>query len=114
MFAKIDEEERVPAFGEFGFVDAAGEFGEARVIADALKPIRGVRVIRLATMDDGVDVTAVRCFDVLNDSVRRIEVVVPDEHGSAKEFGGADSLQLVVQRFLRGDLLPRAWAQFGR
>src|SRR5439155_104756 len=49
-----------------------------------------------AAMDDGVDVTTVGRLDVLHDSVRRIQVVVPDKHGSAEEVGCTDSFELVV------------------
>ena len=94
--AKIDEEEWVPAFGEFGFVSAAGQFGEAGMITDAMKPIVRVGIVGFAAMDDGVDVTTVGRLDVLHDSVRRIHVVVPDKHGSAEEVGCADSFELVV------------------
>ena len=94
--AKVDEVEWVPAFGEFGLFDLAGEFGEAGVISDAAKPIFGVRVIGFAPMDDCMDVTSVWRLDVLHDFVGGIEMVVPYQDCGAKELGSVDDFELIV------------------
>src|SRR4051812_16330162 len=69
------------------------------MIADAVEPVFGVRVVGLATMDDRVNVTAVAVFDVLHDLVRQVQMVVPDEDRGAEQFPCAEFLQFLISVF---------------
>ena len=55
----------------------AGQCRVTRMITRASKPVFCVRIIRLATVHDPVQKTAVRAGKILRDIVRGIEMVVP-------------------------------------
>ena len=57
------------------------------MLAHATKPILCVAVIRLAPMHDAVKKIAVWIGNVLGDSVGRFEMIVPEQHQTANEFG---------------------------
>jgi hypothetical protein len=90
--AEIDKGKRIVLF-----VKAGGQLREAGMLTHAMKPVSGIRVIGFAAMDDCVDVTAIGRFVILNDFVCAIQMVVPDEDGSAKKVARAEFL--VQRRF---------------
>jgi len=64
----------------------AGQFWKARMFADPMEPVFRIPIIRLSPMENGVQITAVGVFNLLHDSVRGIEMVVPEENRGANEF----------------------------
>ncbi len=52
--------------------------------ADSMKPIPGVAVIRLASMEYAVEPTAVRRFNLLANLVRWFVVVMPEQNDATQ------------------------------
>lgn len=56
---------------------------EDRVFTHAAKPVLRVRVIRFTPVQDRVDEVAIRVFNALDNAMRRLQVIVPQQrHGS--------------------------------
>ena len=69
----------------FGFT---GQRSEARVLADAAKPILRVPIIGLPAVHNRVKIASIGIFNVLHDLVCLVEMVMPQEDGRAQERVG--------------------------
>ena len=119
VFTGVDEGERIPPStrDQFCFKHAVvsgaqqrgglrGQFRETRMRTDAVEPVFGVAVVRLAPVHETVDITAVGALNGLGDGVRRIQVVVPEQDESVREFtsisrqrhGVGGIIELLVKR----------------
>jgi len=56
----------------------------ARMLADTAKPILRIAVVRLAAVENGMDATGARRFHRLDDFVRGLEVIVPEQYQPAR------------------------------
>src|SRR2546425_12986332 len=78
------------------------------MIADSMKPISGVAVVRLAPMHDAVNESAVRSLDALGNRMRLIKMIMPKIHDRANELlGDSRQASLTKDRF-------KAAIQFGK
>ena len=54
--------------------------------ANPMEPVPRVAIIRLASMQEAVEPTAVGIFNLLANFMRRFVVVVPEQDGAAQQF----------------------------
>src|SRR6266545_8139753 len=90
FFARLHKSKRVPiaagrqsgrqCFFAYGFEQArylTGDVGETGMLADAMEPVPGVAVVRLAPMHDAVQETAAGVAEVLRNGVGLVEIIMP-------------------------------------
>jgi hypothetical protein len=107
----------VPGFEMRG--GANGDFGKGGVIPGPPEPVSGVGEIRLAPMNNRVEKAAIGGLDLLRDDMRRIHVIVPEQHDAADEIAGIggqrqakkDGFEYFTQPCLRQDVRPRSGAK---
>src|SRR5262249_54897158 len=59
---------------------------ETRMCTRVAQPVLRVAVVRLTAVHDGVNETAVAIVDGLRDQMRRVQMIVPEQHRGANQL----------------------------